>query len=690
MPKSPYVQTVWSPNPWGTVVRNTRGELPKYSTIGESGPQYNDDTFPGVDGSLQPVSVDMNNLVGYNHTVTLEGIATIPVGKWFLYGRQGDLRLFKSSEIEITEEAQKENYLHVYEVLFKAPWARKDFPWGFAGDVTWDLHQLPSAGSPTTVINLGVVRLEIYGITSALPSFFKGSIDVNFLRTFLLPARSSSAIDWPRHVAKAAFWDFGFRYKSYGGGAPSYASGYTSETFHLRRWTRDAGKNAQVNCYDQAGLVQIALALAGPRVGKSQIMYLSPFGYINPTELVGRGRTNNPFPAVSDCWLLPRNSPDRSRFRNHTFVRLGGDDGKIIDACAGPHLGTESLEEYIQGAISTVATSPDDTNPNSTTLYTEIFKPATPSDLSEYHRGVTAIDACPIQDPERVAQKVKDGKTPYSKRSMEVAIPAGGIPETPLVDFKLSELNAALEKASGCTLTSDLRVNGFGAALTWDIPFFLPNGTEKDDIDVQVVVLRTSREAINYFEWDLHNYHNTDPDHWTKLGDSAFDNCLSLASECVKGKHGVIAWVQGNVFFRIEGYPDSKTLWNTYGRPLFDLASKTQSETAPFEVSLEREKTTITSGDALKVKVGIARNERVYWTVSDVTGQGEDENPEIYTDLLLPTEWSFTEKPEGIVVTFVRIQHPRKHTLRWFFANEDASLQVYTKDVEVELVRASS
>ncbi|KAH6871841.1 hypothetical protein BKA70DRAFT_1413473 [Coprinopsis sp. MPI-PUGE-AT-0042] len=681
---SPHVQTVESPNQWATVVRNTRSELPKYPTIGQSGSLYNDDSFPGVDGSMRPVSVDMDQSTGYGHTVTLEDIATIPIGKWILYGRQGGLPLFKSSEIEITEEAQRDNRLSVKSVIFKAPWARKDFPWGFAGDVTWNLHQLHSASDP---IELGVIRLEIYGITSALPSFFKGSIDVNFLRTFVLPARSSSAINWPRHVAKAAFWDFGFRYKSYGGGAPSYASGYTSETFHLSRWTRDVGKNAEVNCYDQAGLVQIALALAGPRVGKSQIMYLSPFGYINPTELVGRGRTNNPFPAVADCWMLGQNSTNRSRFKNHTFVRLGGDEGTIIDACAGPHLGTESLEEYIQASISSVATGPHDENPNSTTLYTEDFQPATPSNLSQYHRGVTAIDACPIQDPEKVAEKVAH-ETPYSKRSMGVAIPAGGIQETPLVDFKLSELNAALTKASGCTLKLDLRVNEFGAAVTWDIPYFLRDGTSKDDIDVQVIALRTSQEAIKYFEWDLHSYHNTDPDHWTKLGHPAFDDCLSLASKSAKGKHGVIVWVQGNIFFRIEGYPDSKTLWDTYGRPLFDLASKTLSGTAPFEVSLEMEKTSITSNDTLEVKVGITASDNIHWEVTDTTGQGGDENPEIYNDLLLPTQSSVTD--QDITVTFVCIRHPRKHTLRWFFANKDASLQVYTKDVEIELVEASS
>ncbi|KAH6907164.1 hypothetical protein BKA70DRAFT_1563176 [Coprinopsis sp. MPI-PUGE-AT-0042] len=64
----------------------------------------------------------------------------------------------------------------------------------------------------------------------------------------------------------------------------------------------------------------------------------------------------------------------------------------------------------------------------------------------------------------------------------------------------------------------------------------------------------------------------------------------------------------------------------------------------------------------------------------------EHENPDIYNDFLLPTQWGVSVSGQGTAVTFLRIRHPRKHILRWFFANEDASLQVYTEDVVVELV----
>ncbi|KAH6907144.1 hypothetical protein BKA70DRAFT_1401100 [Coprinopsis sp. MPI-PUGE-AT-0042] len=68
---------------------------------------------------------------------------------------------------------------------------------------------------------------------------------------------------------------------------------------------------------------------------------------------------------------------------------------------------------------------------------------------------------------------------------------------------------------------------------------------------------------------------------------------------------------------------------------------------------------------------------------TDHQRRGEHDNPDVYNDLLLPTQWSVTD--QGTAATFIRIRHPRKHTLHWFFANEDASLQVYTEDVEVEL-----
>ncbi|KAH6907238.1 hypothetical protein BKA70DRAFT_1223596 [Coprinopsis sp. MPI-PUGE-AT-0042] len=79
----------------------------------------------------------------------------------------------------------------------------------------------------------------------------------------------------------------------------------------------------------------------------------------------------------------------------------------------------------------------------------------------------------------------------------------------------------------------------------------------------------------------------------------------------------------------------------------------------------------------------LSSSRHAYRKVTDITRQGEHENPDVCNDFLLPTQWSVTD--QGTAVTFVRIRHPHIHTLRWFFANEDASSQGYTEDVEVEL-----
>lgn len=111
-----------------------------------------------------------------------------------------------------------------------------------------------------------------------------------------------------------------------------------------------------VNCYDQAG----ALAFLGKAIGiEAEILHMAPFGYILETELIGRGRCNNPFYAnplygFDTRHVCPTNSPNRSAFGNHRFVRLGT---QIFDACAGPVRGEWSFDEYKRNVIDTITTN---------------------------------------------------------------------------------------------------------------------------------------------------------------------------------------------------------------------------------------------------------------------------------------------------------------------------------------------
>jgi hypothetical protein len=47
--------------------------------------------------------------------------------------------------------------------------------------------------------------------------------------------------------------------------------------------------------------------------------------------------------------MVPWDSPERGGFGNHAFARNGGN--KILDACGGPHTGSETPEQYVDASI---------------------------------------------------------------------------------------------------------------------------------------------------------------------------------------------------------------------------------------------------------------------------------------------------------------------------------------------------
>jgi hypothetical protein len=106
--------------------------------------------------------------------------------------------------------------------------------------------------------------------------------------------------------------------------------------------------NQYANCYDQAGAVESLCGAAGIIV---EWIYLDPYGFIKPTNLLGYGMCNNPFfldPASPTKKMMGINDGGRTSFGNHAFSRWSL---KILDACAGPHVGTESDSEYVDNSI---------------------------------------------------------------------------------------------------------------------------------------------------------------------------------------------------------------------------------------------------------------------------------------------------------------------------------------------------
>jgi hypothetical protein len=134
-----------------------------------------------------------------------------------------------------------------------------------------------------------------------------------------------------------------------------------------------------VNCYDQAAAVQCLSGAVGVAVGW---IYMDPYGFINDTHLVGvPGLCNNPFFKAPGRAPTPHCDPEnlkRSAFGNHAFCSYSG---KILDACAGPHLGWESTSQYVDAAV------------DSTTTLNQRYGgfPGTASNAHPYD-GVTSVD----------------------------------------------------------------------------------------------------------------------------------------------------------------------------------------------------------------------------------------------------------------------------------------------------------
>jgi len=134
-----------------------------------------------------------------------------------------------------------------------------------------------------------------------------------------------------------------------------------------------------INCYDQAGGVAICSRLLGiPTefvfMGYSSAKPNARFGYILATDLVGVGQCNNPFypTTVNPSNKVPLLGPggvtdlvgtNRTSFGNHEFVRL---NGVIYDACAGPHLGSETLTQYATAAIDITSLAERQMSPDGT------------------------------------------------------------------------------------------------------------------------------------------------------------------------------------------------------------------------------------------------------------------------------------------------------------------------------------
>ncbi|KAJ5751940.1 hypothetical protein N7520_008857 [Penicillium odoratum] len=259
-------------------------------------------------------------------------------------------------------------------------------PWGFCGDVIWFLKNDPEP--PVSILT--PTQLEVYAIVEDIAlAYQKLGIPRELLKLFVLPTieqKIAKLEDWTNwvvrrcHASKYDVEPLGsierihcYRY-DIGGGRRNFLS---DVMFDLDSWLKNRfeemegqRKPQRINCYDQAGLVNCCLFLGYPYKFKGgddvkslpkwltknnkqnidlgvekftigvwwkgcekKAQHIPRFGYINETDLVGWGITNDPF------FRHALTGEARSDFKNHKWVSIrSGGDILAADACAGPAL----------------------------------------------------------------------------------------------------------------------------------------------------------------------------------------------------------------------------------------------------------------------------------------------------------------------------------------------------------------
>lgn len=217
------------------------------------------------------------------------------------------------------------------------------------GDATWGL-EVSSASLSVSLKNK--TRLEVFTILAAPAGFYTKGVWVEALR-FLCDKVGATGVKSSRmaiqKITRHCHGGHGLRYDTTSG-APAYGAGPSGGTFKLDKYIKASLK--VVNCYDQAAAVQAlagALGIAGKWSYQGRPPGLKSFGLIKVTDLVGVGSCNNPFfKSNGSAKIVASTDPKRTGFGNHAFIDLGG---RILDACAGPHVATETPTQYLSASV---------------------------------------------------------------------------------------------------------------------------------------------------------------------------------------------------------------------------------------------------------------------------------------------------------------------------------------------------
>lgn len=277
----------------------------------------------------------------------------------------------------------------------------KEFKWIY-GDVEW---RLETDGGET--VPVGKTRMELSWIYGYPAGMFKKGVWIEVLRliaSFFEPGHTRRVSDYAKKeiiekVIDYLHFETGLQYDCYRG-ANYYSENKYGGGFKLRAFLRAAFPLC--NCYDLAGAVQIYLGALG--IDDVTWILTEPYGYLNETSLVGRGQVNNPFYLMYDPPASPVteiSNKKRTGFGNHAFCVLAEEEREtVLDACAGPHTGSDSKRHYSKECVDTNTCLYLDrtglcTDPEAPAF--SIQHPATPIDMRTYY-GITDIHSAMPED----------------------------------------------------------------------------------------------------------------------------------------------------------------------------------------------------------------------------------------------------------------------------------------------------
>ncbi|KAL7626982.1 hypothetical protein AAE478_003757 [Parahypoxylon ruwenzoriense] len=300
-------------------------------------------------------------------------------------------------------------------------------PFNRNADIVWAM-ELRQSGMGVEAIGPNTTRLELYWICKTTHPAFWNGLPIGFLRSVFSRSSAHTRVkrddednlmftnsDWYKAMTEDVFGAYSKRYDTCNGASAfnmTVWGGIFAEAYYRAAAPGsddDGTLYRTVNCFDQAGMLELCCSLDVSNIHFTSWLLQQPFGYIKTTKLVGIGNgndglidVNNPFFGTDQSRaLVGNNDAGRTRFHCHVYVGYSKPfdrtNDAIYDACAKPHTGNENAAAYL------AASRQDETE---TELYATNNTYPGRVDTIQEGNGVTGIDGQPYQAGGPVAHHI--------------------------------------------------------------------------------------------------------------------------------------------------------------------------------------------------------------------------------------------------------------------------------------------